>query len=253
MEGEMAEKQNLITRPALLVLLRHAESERNKIKKGNVYFADDEARELIRGIPDYKIPITSDGWKQSRLTGMGLRKRFGCFDYVYHSGYKRTIETTNGVLSAYTAEEIARIKVRQNMFIKERQPGYAYDMTKEEAERHFPWLQEYWKTFGGFFAEPPGGESLAKMSTDVYLFLNMLFRDRAGQKVLAVTHGGTLRCFRFLLEHWNYDQAAKWPPNQSPKNCGVTIYEFSPGEQRLVLKEYNTTFWAPEDLLGGDN
>ena len=33
--------------------------------------------------------------------------------------------------------------------------------TKEEAEKSFPWLREYWETFGGFFARPPGGESLA--------------------------------------------------------------------------------------------
>ena len=47
---------------------------------------------------------------------------------------------------------------------------------------------------------------------------------RAGQKILVVTHGGTLRCFRFLLERWDYARAAAWPEGQAPANCGVTTY-----------------------------
>ena len=77
----------------------------------------------------------------------------------------------------------------------------------------------------------------------VYLFINMLFRDRIRDNVLVVTHGGTLRCFRYLLEHWTYDQALTWPKGQSPKNCGVTVYKYNPGEQRLVLKSYNNIYY----------
>ena len=28
--------------------------------------------------------------------------------------------------------------------------------------------------------------------------------------VAVVTHGGTLRCFRYLLERWDYEQATTW-------------------------------------------
>ena len=229
-------------RPALLVIIRHAESERNKAKKGSVYFADEEARKDVVGIPDDKISITRVGEFQAAETGVELRKRFGIPDYLYHSGYKRTIQTTEGILKAYPNEEREKIKIRQNIFIRERDPGYTYDMTQDEAERNFPWLKRYWEEFGGFLSYPPGGESLAKMVERVYLFLNMLFRDRAGQKVFVVTHGGTLRCFRFILEHWDYSQALKWPPGQSPENCGVTVYEYDRKEKRLVLKEYNAVY-----------
>ena len=95
-----------------------------------------------------------------------------------------------------------------NLFVRERDPGFTYDMTEAEAEAAFPWLNEYWHTFGGFFARPPGGESLADVVGRVHTFLNTLFRDRAGQKVMVVTHGGTIRCFRFALERWDYEQAA---------------------------------------------
>ena len=188
-------------RPSLLVLVRHAESLRNRVKKHNTYFPDEESRMFVKGIADHKIPLTEFGIEQSIM------------------------------------------KVRMSHLIRERNPGFTYDMTGEEAEAAFPWLQEYWETCGGFFATPPGGESLELTSLRVYLFLNMLFREKAGDRVLVVNHGGTIRCFRFLLEKWNYDQAEKWPSGQSPQNCGFTVYEYEHSKKRLELKEYNTVCW----------
>ncbi len=229
-------------RPSELVLIRHAESLRNRAKKGEVYFADEYARRDVVGIPDHLIDITPEGKLHAEVTGKALREICGVPDYLYHSGYLRTVETANAILSTYSDAERAKIQVRENLFIRERAAGYAYDMTEEEARINFPYLEGYWKTFGGFMAVPPGGESLAQMAEQIYLFLNMLFRDRAGQKVFAVTHGGTLRLFRYLLEHWTYEQALKWPPGQSPKNCGVTTYRFDEAEGRLKLVEYNRVF-----------
>ncbi len=233
-----------IDRPTELVLIRHEESQRNQAKKGSVYFADDEARQLIKGVPDYEMPVTERGHSQGLQTGVGLRKMFGVPDYLYHSGYVRTIETGEDILAAYTPEERENIKVRMNPFIRERDAGYAYDMTQEEAETAFPWLQDHWKTFGGFFARPPGGLSLSDVAGNVYNFINMLFRDRAGQKVFVVTHGGTLRAFRFILERWTYEQALRWPEGDSPHNCGITHYKYDAAAERLVLQNYNTVLWS---------
>lgn len=230
-------------RPALLVLVRHAESGRNKAKGGSTYFADDAARRTVRGVPDHLIPLTPEGVTQAERTGVAVRERFGAFDYAYHSGYRRTTETLDGLLTAYPPDEREKVRVRTNPFIRERDPGYTYDMTTAEAEAAFPWLADYWRTFGGFFAQPPGGESLAQVAQRVHLFLNMLFRDHAGQRVLVVTHAGTLRCFRYLLEHWTYEQALDWPPGESPVNCGVTVYRYDPDRGRLALAEYNTVCW----------
>lgn len=233
-----------INRPSRLVLIRHAESQRNEAKKGSVYFADDEARARIKGIPDYKVPLTSAGHEQAHKTGTKVRELFGVPDYLYHSGYCRTMETAEDILSAYTLGERGRINVRMNPFIRERDSGHAYDMTQQEAEAAFPWLQEHWDTFGGFFARPPGGESLSDVANRVYNFVNMLFRDRVGQNVFVVTHGGTLRAFRFLLERWDYDKALRWPDGESPQNCGITDYEYDPSTGRLVLQNYNTVHWC---------
>jgi broad specificity phosphatase PhoE len=229
-----------MNRPSTLVLVRHAESERNRAKMGKTYFADEEARREVKGIPDHNICLTLEGQAHAIKTGAYLKEHFGTFDYAYHSGYLRTVQTLEGLLASYTKKEVASLKVRQNPFIRERDPGYTYEMTEREAETNFPWLKEHWDTFGGFFAQPIGGESLAQVAQRVYLFLNMLFRDRAGKKILVVTHGGTIRCFRFILEHWSYERALHWPPGQTPANCGITWYEYDGRQQRLILKEYNT-------------
>lgn len=222
-------------RPALLVLVRHGQSARNLAKRGNTYFSDAETRDGLRGEPDHVTPLTETGLAQARDAGIYLRSTFGCFDYLYHSGYQRTIQTAEGILSAYPLDERAQMRVRHNLFLREREAGYTFDMTTEEANTAFPWLQEYWETFGRFFARPPGAESLADVAQRVYMFLGMLFRDRADQRVVVVCHGGTMRMFRFWLERWTYDEVVKRWDTDTIANCGVVTYRYSPEAGRLVL------------------
>ena len=66
-----------VTRPALLVLVRHGESARNVAKKHNRFFLDDESRKAVQGIPDWQIPLTDVGHRQAADTGRVLRDRFG--------------------------------------------------------------------------------------------------------------------------------------------------------------------------------
>lgn len=235
--------------PALLVVVRHAESIRNQIKKDTVYFADDAARRVVRGTPDHQITLTPTGHEQARQTGHAIWERFGVFDYLYTSGYARTEETAQALLEAYPEEERARTRLERNLFLRERDPGYSYDMTEAEAKAAFPWLEEYWQTFGGFFSRPPGGESLADVASRVDTFLTMLSRDHAGQRVLLVIHGGTIRCLRFLLERWPYEKVSQLLREDPPKNCGVTTYRSGPSGE-LELEEYNRVYWtvgSPDD------
>jgi broad specificity phosphatase PhoE len=230
-------------RPSLLVFVRHAESARNVAKKGNTFFLDDESRKAVQGVADHRVPITDEGRRQAELTGRALRAEFGAFDYVYHSGYRRTQETADHLLAAFPAEEREAMRVRHHLFLRERDAGWTYDMTTAEAEAAFSWLQGYWDTFGRFFARPPGGESLADVAARVYLFLGMLFRERARQRVLVVSHGGTLRVFRYLLERWTHDEfLERWASEPVP-NCAVTSYAFDPTAARLMLRGLNVVHW----------
>jgi 2,3-bisphosphoglycerate-dependent phosphoglycerate mutase len=232
-----------VERPAVLVLVRHAQSARNVAKKGNTFFLDDESHKAVQGVADDHVPITDEGRRQAELTGRALRSEFGRFDYVYHSGYRRTQETAEHLLTAYTDEEREAMQVRHHLFLRERDAGWTYDMTTAEAEAAFPWLQGYWDTVGRFFARPPGGESLAEVAERVYLFLGMLFRDRSRQRVLVVSHGGTLRVFRYLLERWTHDEfLERWESEPVP-NCAVTSYAFDAAAGRLLLSGLNRVHW----------
>ncbi len=234
-----------MNRPALLVLVRHAQSQRNITKKKNQFFLNDEARKAVQGIPDHRIALTEEGHRQAKETGVAIRDAFGSFNHVYHSGYTRTIETMNGILDAYSPEERAQMRIRHHLFIRERDGGHAYDMTDAEAAIAFPWLQDYWKTFGPFFARPPGGESLAQVCERVFTFLQKVARTMAGKRVLVVTHGGTLWCFRYVLEGWTYAEAEERFRTGVSRNCAVTSYSYDESDHRRALGEEGRVFWTP--------
>lgn len=223
-----------LNRPSLLVLVRHGESLRNITPKRNRFYLDDEARRPVKGMPDHKVPLTDKGWEQARAAGLVVRNTFGVFDDVIHSGYRRTIETTEGLLEAYTREERARMRVRHHLFIREREQGHVYDMTDAEAAAAFPWLQDYWQMFGPFFARPPGGESLAQVCERVYTFLQKMARTMAGRRVLLVSHGGTIWCFRYVLERWTYEEAEERFRTESIPNASIVSYRLDKTANRLV-------------------
>lgn len=228
--------------PQRVIFVRHAESLRNEAKKEAIYFADDEARSRIKGVPDHKIGLTDAGHEHARRTSKMLLERFGVPAAFYDSGYLRTVQTREGLLTAYSKKDRKHITVRSSLFIRERDSGYTYDMTKEEAEKLFPFMEEYWETHGGFFARPIGGESLADVTNRVDRFLRSMFRKHAGKTIFIATHSGTLRTIRYLLEDWTHERATSWPKGQGPKNCGVTVYEYDDTLNRLVLREYNTVY-----------
>ena len=234
-----------MTRPSLLVLVRHGQSQRNVVKKQNRFYLDDESRRSVRGVPDHLIELTDEGRRQSAETGVALRRDYGTFDYVVHSGYARTVQTLDQILAAYTPEERARMPVRHHLFVRERDAGHAYDMTDAEAQAAFPWLQDYWTTFGSFFARPPGGESLADVVGRVYAFLQKLARTMAGRRVLVVTHGGTIWCFRYVLERWTYEEAERRFRSETNPNCSVTAYRIDEEKTRLELSDCARVLWTP--------
>lgn len=227
--------------PELLVVVRHAKSLTNAVKEeGNPFFADEKARKLVDGIPDHKISLTEEGFRQAEMTGIELRNRFSVFDYVYHSAFLRTIQTMEGVLKAYSAEEKARMIIQMNYLINEKNVGHTYNMTEEEIKKYFPYLQKCYQESSRFFFQPPGGESLMQVAQRVQLFIDILLRNNIGEKILIFTHGGALKCFRFILENLSLDQAESLVNSE---NCGVTSYRYCSDKKKLVLVNYNEVFW----------
>lgn len=235
-------------RPSQLLFVRHAESVRNLAKQGHRFFAAPGHRAGVQGLADHLTPLTERGRLQARATGVALRAALGPVDLAWHSGYRRTAETLEGLLLAYTAAERQRMRIAHHLFLRERDTGYTFDMTAVEVARAFPWLEDYWNTAGAIFGRPPGGESLADVAKRAHLFLGMLFREAAGRRVLVVTHGGTLWMLRMLLERWTWEEAEDRYRTGSIPQCSLTAYTFDPPAGRLVATAVTRVYYTPDDL-----
>lgn len=233
-----------MNKPELLVVVRHGESNMN-IAKGDSPFVSEAYANMVKGIPDQCVPLTEFGILQAQKTGVALREQFGTFDVVYDSGYKRAVRTREEILKAYTPEELSKMKIRRTHLIRERERGYTFDMTEQEVDKYFPWLKDHYRTFGHFYSRPPGGQSQADLADQVYRFLGIVNRHRAGQKVLVVTHGHTIRSFRYNLEGWTPEQYDEFMSSgkSATANCSVTVYRHSPLSQNLELEAFNQVFW----------
>ncbi len=72
----------------------------------------------------------------------------------------------------------------------------------------------------------------------------MLFRDRAGRRVLVVTHGGTLWMFRMLLERWTWEETEERFRTGSVPQCSVTSYRYEQPLNRLVAHDLTRVYWS---------
>lgn len=123
-------------KPRLIILIRHAQSEGNK------------NREIHQTVPDHRVKLTSDGWKQAEAAGLKLRSLLRPDDtlHFFTSPYRRTRETTEGILNALTSSNPAPspfprhgIKVYEEPRLREQdfgnfQPG-SQEMARMWAER----------------------------------------------------------------------------------------------------------------------
>ena len=62
-------------------------------------------------------------------------------------------------------------------------------------------------------------------------------------RILVVTFGGTLWCFRDVLERWTYEKAERRFRTGTNPNCSVTWYRHDDDAKRLRLAEAGRVFW----------
>jgi 2,3-bisphosphoglycerate-dependent phosphoglycerate mutase len=77
----------------------------------------------------------------------------------------------------------------------------------------------------------------------VYAFLQKVARTMAGKRILVVTHGGTMWCFRYVLERWTYEEAERRFQTESNPNCAVTSYAYDETAGRLLLGDRARVFY----------
>lgn len=230
-------------RPQKIIFIRHGESLRNVVRGDHFALQSKADQDRLGDLYDHDIPLTDRGVWQARESAERIISRYGLPNYVYHSDYVRARHTARLLLEHLSQATRDQIKVRHNLRLRERDPGYTWHMTEDEINRYFPWYQDYYRRIGKLFARPVGGESIMDVHDGrLHTFLNTVIRDRAGQIVWVVCHGHVKRAARILMERLTHEQAEAMIEEPIP-NLAVTAYEYDlcgTGPTRTLLNE---VFW----------
>ncbi|KAK4166089.1 putative phosphoglycerate mutase [Cladorrhinum sp. PSN259] len=188
-------------RPRLIILIRHAQSEGNK------------NRDIHQTIPDHRVKLTQEGWQQAYEAGRRLRSLLRPDDTLqfFTSPYRRTRETTEGILTTLTSEEPEsspfkreNIKVYEEPRLREQDFGN-FQPCSAEMERMWQERADY----GHFFYRIPNGESAADAYDRVSGFNESLWRqfgeDDFPSVCVLVTHGLMSRVFLMKWYHFSVE------------------------------------------------
>ncbi|GAB7354991.1 hypothetical protein MBLNU459_g5603t1 [Dothideomycetes sp. NU459] len=206
-------------KPRMIILIRHAQSEGNK------------NRDIHQMIPDHRVKLTPEGRKQvcppeqclfisiiplcAEEAGKRLRSMLKPDDTLqfFTSPYRRTRETTEGILSSLTSDTEEdgpspfprhTIKVFEEPRIREQDFGN-FQPCSAEMERMWQERADY----GHFFYRIPDGESAADAYDRISGFNESLWRnfndDDFPSVCVLVTHGLMTRVFLMKWYHWSVE------------------------------------------------
>ncbi|KAL2170881.1 hypothetical protein VTG60DRAFT_4284 [Thermothelomyces hinnuleus] len=188
-------------RPRLIILIRHAQSEGNK------------NRDIHQTIPDHRVKLTPEGWQQAYDAGRRLRALLREDDtlHFFTSPYRRTRETTEGILTTLTSDDPEpspfkrdKIKVYEEPRLREQDFGN-FQPCSAEMERMWQERADY----GHFFYRIPNGESAADAYDRISGFNESLWRqfgeDDFASVCVLVTHGLMSRIFLMKWYHFSVE------------------------------------------------
>ncbi|KAI9776143.1 MAG: hypothetical protein M1839_000559 [Geoglossum umbratile] len=217
-------------KPRMIILIRHAQSEGNK------------NRDIHQTIPDHRVKLTAEGWRQAEEAGIRLRSMLRPDDtlHFFTSPYRRTRETTEGILSSLTAETPTSpslfprhtIKVYEEPRLREQDFGN-FQPCSAEMERMWHERADY----GHFFYRIPNGESAADAYDRVSGFNESLWRqfgenDFASVCVL-VTHGLMTRVF---LMKWYHYSVEYFEDLRNVNHCEFVVMNKDYSSGRYILE-----------------
>ena len=167
----------------LLVLVRHGQSEWN-------------LKNLFTGWRD--VGLTEKGIEEARAAGRRLKALGLTFDVAYTSALVRAQETCRLILEEIGQPDLATVR---DQALNERDYGELTGLNKDDARARWGEEQVHiWRR--SFDVPPPGGESLKDTAarTLPYFDAEILPRVVAGERVLVVAHGNSLRSIIMGLE-----------------------------------------------------
>jgi probable phosphoglycerate mutase len=184
-----------VNRDALkpLVLVRHGESTWNELR-------------LVQGHND-EAGLTDHGRQQAADVGQELRSR--AFDRIVSSDLRRATET-----AAVLAEVLDLIVVTEPS-LRERNFGVAEGWPLKALSADLVGIEGAMVVNDG--VSPEGGESLRAFRHRAEQFLELRQRRWADERLLIITHGGTMRALRSCYQGRAF-QGSTW---DSVDNCSI--------------------------------
>ncbi len=173
----------------LLVLVRHGESEWNKLN-------------LFTG---WKDPdLTEKGVAEAKAAGDRLKAEGLTFDLAFTSKLTRAQRTLKYILDGIGQPDL---QTEQDQALNERDYGELSGLNKDDARKRWGDEQVHiWRR--SFDIPPPGGESLKDTAARVipYYQKHIWPAVKSGKRVIVAAHGNSLRALIMKLENLTGEQ-----------------------------------------------
>ncbi len=173
----------------VLVLVRHGESEWNKLN-------------LFTGWRD--VDLTEKGVEEARQAGIALKREGFRFDIGFTSALKRAQRTLDIILEETGQTDLPIIR---DQALNERDYGDLVGLNKDDARRRWGEEQVHiWRR--SYDIAPPGGESLKDTAARVlpYYEARILPEVETGKSVIVAAHGNSLRALVMVLDKLSQEQ-----------------------------------------------
>jgi broad specificity phosphatase PhoE len=208
-----------------IYLVRHGQSEGNVDKEVHLRKAD------------HAIDLTPEGLKQAEGAGDFLAKALMTNSWngevnarLWHSPYKRTNQTTDGIMSSLKRNNMAlRFGKFEHPLLCEQQFGLFDGLCDDELAKQYPNEHGHYnkcqKFEGRFWARMPLGESRFDVAQRVHQAFGTFHRDAERHSVetlIVVSHGVTIRAFLMMWLH----KTVEWFENEpNPNNCSIRLID----------------------------
>jgi len=176
----------------VLVLVRHGESEWNKLN-------------LFTGWRD--VDLSETGVAEARRAGALLKAENAHFDIAFTSALKRAQRTLDLILGELGQTDLLTLK---DQALNERDYGDLAGLNKDDARKRWGEEQVHiWRR--SYDIAPPGGESLKDTAARVlpYYEAHILPEVKAGKNVIVAAHGNSLRALVMRLDQLSQEEVLK--------------------------------------------
>lgn len=176
----------------ILVLVRHGESEWNKLN-------------LFTGWRD--VDLSETGIEEAKSAGALLRAEGVHFDIAFTSALKRAQRTLDLILAELGQTGLETI---EDQALNERDYGDLSGLNKDDARKRWGEEQVHiWRR--SYDIPPPGGESLKDTAARVlpYYEARIWPEVKAGKNVIVAAHGNSLRALVMKLDDLSREQVLK--------------------------------------------